>query len=379
MTSDTAAAPMAAPGWRRRLEPVRRVVRRIVTERTTPARTGLAVGVGILIGTTPFFGFHLAICLVVATVLGLNRALTYLAANISVPWIAPFLILTSVQAGSFLLTGHGVPFEWSTITSFDPRAFGHAWLVGSLVVGSSLGVVGGVGAFFVTRAYRRRHPLEPDVNGEHLARAAAAYAGLGRFAEGYARGKLRIDPVFRQLLERSPFPTPVLDVGTGRGQTLILLAQAQPDLVGQGFDWDAAKIELARRAAAPWPGLRFERGDVRTADIPTAGTVLLLDVLHYNPVAEQDTILRRVAKALAPGGVIYVRELDGGRSLRASINRWQERIGTALRINRGATLCFRPAADLVAVLEREGLVTRVVPSSGDLPLANVLIEARRPT
>jgi uncharacterized protein (DUF2062 family)/2-polyprenyl-3-methyl-5-hydroxy-6-metoxy-1,4-benzoquinol methylase len=379
VTSNAAAAPIAAQGWRRRLEPVRRVVRRIVTERTTPARTALAVGLGVLIGTTPFFGFHLAICLVVATLLGLNRALTYLAANISAPWIAPFLIVASVETGSYVLVGHGVPFEWATVTSFDPRAFGHSWLVGSLVVGSSLGLVGGVATFFVTRAYRRRHPLEPDVAGEHLARAAAAYAGLGKFAEGYARGKLRIDPVYRQLLERAPLPTPVLDVGTGRGQTLILLAQVQPDLVGLGFDWDLAKIELARRAAAPWPGLRFERGDVRTADIPTAGTVLLLDVLHYNPAAEQDAILRRVAAALAPGGVIYVRELDGKRSLRASINRWQERIGTAMRINRGATLCFRPAAELVAVLAGEGLVTKVVPSSGDLPLANVLIEARRPT
>jgi len=381
VNAETTAAPAAPPGWRRRLDPVRRltrrVVHRIVTERTTPARTGLAVGVGVLIGTTPFFGFHLAICLVVATILGLNRALTYLAANISVPWIAPFLIVSSVEAGSLVLTGHGVPFEWRTITSFDPRAFGHAWLVGSLIVGSTLGLVGGLGAFLVTRAYRRRHPLEPDVDGEHLARAAAAYAGLGRFAEGYARGKLRMDPVYRQLLERAPVPTPVLDVGTGRGQTLIVLAQVQPELTGLGFDWDEAKVRLARRAAAPWPGLRFETGDVRTADLPPSGTVLLLDVLHYNPVPEQDALLRRLAAALAPGGVLYVRELDGGRSLRASINRWQERITTALHLNRGATLCFRPAADIVRVLEGEGLAVTVVPSSGDLPFANVLIAARR--
>ena len=69
-----------------------RLLGRIASERTTPARTGIAVGLGVLIGTTPFFGFHLAICLTLATVLGLNRVITYLAANISVPWVAPLLI-----------------------------------------------------------------------------------------------------------------------------------------------------------------------------------------------------------------------------------------------------------------------------------------------
>ena len=361
--------------WRRLLAP--RIAHRIMSERTTPIRTGLAVGIGVLIGTSPFFGFHLAICLVVATLLGLNRAITYIAANISLPWIAPFLVFASIQTGNLMLHGALLPLDMQTITGFDPRRFGLTWLVGSAVVGVLLGLPAGLVAFAFTKAYRRRHPLQPDAALQVFDRAAAAYAGGSRFTEGYVRGKLKADPVFRQLVERAPLPSPIIDVGCGRGQTLILLALLQPDIEALGLDWDAAKLSAARRAAAPWPALRFLSADIRTAEIPAAGAILLLDVLHYSPRSTQDAMLRRAAQALRPDGVLYVREIDATRSWRATINTWQERLGCAVHLNRGATLCFRPAAELCAVLEAEGLTVRVGPSSGALPLANVLIEARR--
>ena len=158
---------------------------------------------------------------------------------------------------------------------------------------------------------------------------------------------------------------------------MILLALLQPHIEALGIDWDATKLAAARRAAAPWPAVQFTQTDIRTAEIPPAGTVLLLDVLHYNPRSTQDAMLRRAAQALRPDGVLYVREIDATRSWRAAVNTWQERLGCAVHLNRGATLCFRPAAELCAVLEAEGLIVRVGPSSGALPLANVLIEARR--
>ena len=349
-----------------------------MSERTTPGRTGLAVGLGVVIGTSPFFGFHLAICLVAATLLRLNRAITYIAANISVPWIAPFLAFASIQTGSLVLRGTLQPLDLHAVTAFDPWRFGAAWLIGSVVFGGALGTPAGFLAYLFTRAYRRRHPLPVDPALALFAQTAKAYAKCGRFTRGYVRGKLEMDPVFRQLVLRAPLPTPIVDVGCGRGQTLVLLALLQPTLEGVGLDWDAAKVKLAEHAAAPWPGLRFERADMREAALPAAaGTVLLLDVLHYNPRQVQDAILARAARALRPGGVLYVRELDASRSWRATLNAWQERLGRLVGLSRGATLCFRPASEIVAVLTALGLTTTVTSSFGDLPLANVLIEARR--
>ena len=68
------------------------LLKQVATEQNSPAQLGAAVAMGIIIGTTPFYGFHLGICIVIATLLRLNRALTYLAANISLPWVIPFLL-----------------------------------------------------------------------------------------------------------------------------------------------------------------------------------------------------------------------------------------------------------------------------------------------
>jgi SAM-dependent methyltransferase len=192
------------------------------------------------------------------------------------------------------------------------------------------------------------------------------------------RGKLELDPVFRQLLSRVPLLEPVVDLGCGHGQALVLLAQLTPSLEGCGFDWDPGKLAVARHAAEPWPSLRFERADLRELELTEAGTILLFDVLHYLLPLEQDRILRRAAKALRVGGTLLVRELDARQSLRAAVSQALERLGRGLGINHGPTLCFRPAAELVRVLEGEGLSACTEPSWGDLPLANRLIEAKRP-
>ncbi|MFT7484229.1 MAG: SAM-dependent methyltransferase [Candidatus Paceibacteria bacterium] len=206
------------------------------------------------------------------------------------------------------------------------------------------------------------------------------YAPLGRMTHGYVRGKLLHDPVYQQLAQRGPFAGPLCDLGCGRGQTTLLLSKLQPELEGVGFDWDESKLSLARAAAkgAQAGRLRYVPGDLQSLDVPPSGTILMLDVLHYNPIEIQDQMLRRAAEALLPGGRLFLREVDANGSLRARINQWQERLGCWLRLNRGATLSFRSIAEIEEVLQGHGLKTRSHGSFAGTPLANVLIEASAP-
>jgi SAM-dependent methyltransferase len=350
---------------------------RIAGERSTPARLGWAVALGVLIGTTPFYGFHLAICLLAATALRLNRAITYLAANISLPWVTPLLIFGSVQLGSLLLAGHWLPMSLDFFKTVDPWQFALTWLLGSLALGTLLGAPLGLVTFLVMRGYRRTHPLPRDPVAEAMERATARFRDQGSFVFRYVRGKFEYDPVYRFIADRSPLPEPIVDVGCGRGQTLVLLAEMQPGVRGTGIDWDESKLALARQAAAGMGGLRFKSGDIRSVTVDGAGTLLLIDVLHYQTVAAQDEMLRQAARSLLPDGVLYIRDVDARGGLRARISRWHEQIGRLIRFNRGATLCFRPAAQLVDVLASEGLVSTVSPASALLPFSNVIIEARR--
>ena len=349
----------------------------MLTARATPAGLGWAVCVGVIIGTSPFFGVQFAITLVVCAILRLNPVITYLAANVSVPPLIPFIIYASIQVGTLVFTGDWLSLDRAAVLAQDPWTFGASWVLGSTVLGLILGIPAGLLTYLLMSLYRRRHPLPPDPVGEAMTRVVQRYRLAGRFAHGYVQGKFRHDPVYRQVAARAPFVAPFVDVGCGRGQTALLLAELQPGIAGLSLDWDDAKVHLAQTLAADLPTLRFERADMRDVELPRAGTIFMLDVLHYHDIETQDSILRRAAAALDPGGTIFIRDVDAAAGWRARATRWQETVGCWLGLNRGRTLVFRPAADLARVLAAQGLTTRIESSWEQTPLANVLIEATK--
>ncbi|MBI5509750.1 MAG: DUF2062 domain-containing protein [Deltaproteobacteria bacterium] len=368
------ATPSRSALWWRAL---RRTLKRVATTRATPAGLGLAVFVGVIIGTTPFVGVQILITLAVCFVLRLNPVVTYLAANISLPPVIPFLAYGSIQFGHVAFGGRWLSVDEAMALAHDPWRLGVVWVIGSLLFGATLGAPAGLATFFAVRAYRKRHPLPPDPVGDAMQRVIDRFLPVGRFAHGYVQGKLHHDPVYRQLADLAPLPMPFVDVGCGRGHTGLLLSELQADAAGHGVDWDPAKIDAAKRAATGVAQLTYEVADVANWPVPTAKTILLLDVLHYHDAGTQDAILRRAAAALLQGGVLLLRDVDLKQGLRARITKLQEQLGRALGINRGKVLCFREAGALIQVLETAGLEVQVKDSHAGTPLANVLIVARR--
>ncbi|MFT7670053.1 MAG: SAM-dependent methyltransferase [Planctomycetota bacterium] len=211
-------------------------------------------------------------------------------------------------------------------------------------------------------------------------KCAEQFLSRGRFSHGYVLGKLMRDPMYRQIVDRAPLAEPVVDLGCGRGQTGLMLALLYPGLQVVGHDWDADKLEWARDAAKGITGterLSFESGDLRSMDYHEAKTLLMLDVLHYNPIEVQDEMLRRACACLLPRGRLFIRELDANGGWRAHTTIWVEKLGCMTGMNRGATLCFRSADSIEAILESCGLETCRSSSFEGTPLANVLIEAKR--
>ena len=63
---------------------LRRIFYDLRTEASSPGRDAAALGVGVLIGCSPFYGFHLLLVRFLGWLLHLNRLKMYLAANISI-------------------------------------------------------------------------------------------------------------------------------------------------------------------------------------------------------------------------------------------------------------------------------------------------------
>lgn len=371
----------------------------------SPTRGALAVGIGLFVGSQPIFGLHAPILLGVCLWLRLDFAICYLAANISNPLFLPALMTSEVQLGAYVRTGELLRFDHSLTRAGALSQFAGDLAAGAPLLGLALGVVGAgltyAGIALKQKIRPRRGPRVPyrlPANAppwfQAVERVAGRYAPIdgGTAADRsrfhYVRTKLLGDPIAKLIADIAGDAPGALgevsDIGTGRGQLPILLLELGRATRATGVDWDAEKIEAAKIAAAgdgadrPALAATFAQGDAREADVPPADTVLLIDLIHYFKVEEQDGIVRRAAAAVRPGGRILIREADTERGLRSFATLLEERIFTAIRFNRGERVRFRPAREIAALLEEAGLRTEVRPAWGRTPFSNVLVIGTRP-
>jgi uncharacterized protein (DUF2062 family)/2-polyprenyl-3-methyl-5-hydroxy-6-metoxy-1,4-benzoquinol methylase len=343
------------------------------TEGEGPGREACAVGVGLFIGCSPFYGFHLLLSWVCGRLLGLNRLKVYLAANISNPIVAPILVLVEVQTGAWLRTGSFLALTLQTVKAITPWEFGANLFLGSAVVGTALGGLGGLTTYFLLRA-GHKDPLFDAI----ARRASDRYVAGSITAWEFARGKLRGDPVYREALFGDWLPSggSLLDIGCGQGLMLALLAEAHRAKGVPHFDRLVGievrphRARLARTAL----GIDAEiiESDANKVEPRGFHAVLLFDVLHMMSETDQDALLCTAIEALEPGGVILVREADAS----AGWSFWTVRIGNRLTaLASGAwrqRLSFRTVRQWHECFSRHGLDAESVPASTGTPFANHL-------
>jgi predicted LPLAT superfamily acyltransferase/glycosyltransferase involved in cell wall biosynthesis len=123
----------------------------LMREKKSPVKMSASVGVGVLIGATPFFGFHSLLVAAVAFAFRLNVAAAFVGSQISLPPFLVFLIPAELFVGKAVLNAS------STFLNY---------LVGSLVVGAGLGVLFAL-AFYLFLRRARRAPKTSNWNGRN--------------------------------------------------------------------------------------------------------------------------------------------------------------------------------------------------------------------
>jgi SAM-dependent methyltransferase len=223
--------------------------------------------------------------------------------------------------------------------------------------------------------------------------AARRFAPAGRFAVGFARGKLRHDPVFAAVLRRGLVPDGVrlLDLGCGQGVLLALLLAAGEQYAARRWPagWPAPpsrlslrgieflRADVRRARLALGDDAEIEEADLRVAQIPPSDVIVLLDVAHYLEAPAQERLLAAVADALPPGGLLLMRVGDETAGAAALLSHLVDHVVT---VAKGAGLYrfhTRTIPEWVAALERLGFTVSAEPQSAGTPFVNVLLVARK--
>src|SRR6185369_3318580 len=247
------------------------------------------------------YGLHFVLCLLICLPLRLDLVLAYLVANISNPLVAPFLITLEVEVGSLLSTGQHAAFTLERARQTGILGFAFQAGLGSVVVGLALAAIGSASAYAIARK-RRAADAPPSDDAPEGERDAAMQRTIVRYRTApigdriYVAMKLNTDPLTRLLANLPGDLGRVLDAGAGRGQFGLFLRELGRCSELSGFDSDARKVAVAKRAGAE--AAHFETLDLLDLPERALDTLLLIDVLHYLSVPEQDELLRRAARSV---------------------------------------------------------------------------------
>jgi len=140
----------------------------------------------------------------------------------------------------------------------------------------------------------------------------------------------------------------ILDLGCGTGHLTARIAETGARVVG--LDHSAEMLEQARLA---YPQVEFVQGDARTFTfVEPFDAVFSNAALHW--IKEPDLVLRRVQKALKPGGR-FVAELGGHGNVKA-IEAAVRLAANAVSLPLAESLWFFPGvARYASLLESAGL------------------------
>jgi 2-polyprenyl-3-methyl-5-hydroxy-6-metoxy-1,4-benzoquinol methylase len=169
----------------------------------------------------------------------------------------------------------------------------------------------------------------------------------------------------------------VLDIGCGFGLFSLYYAATAPGRFMRGVDLNGRRIALARRAASRLglDNVAYEQVDAR--DFKGDGEVAaayMLDIVHHVPAAAVPPLLRQLRRAVAPGGVLLVKDVD----TRPAAKRWFTWALDKVMDPR-APVRYWSGDELTAALEHAGFLVRRHLMVDVLPYPHILyVCTRRP-
>ncbi|OGP66717.1 MAG: hypothetical protein A2W27_00630 [Deltaproteobacteria bacterium RBG_16_44_11] len=204
----------------------------------------------------------------------------------------------------------------TTLIGFGVLAFASHALLRSIGLVSLLGIgYSLIGAYFILPVLMKKifapfpYPTGEFAVGskEHLRRTVLRYRYLPGYPRVFARFKMMIDPMFKELNNYVKNPRRIIDIGCGYGIPAVWLLEIYPDARVYGLEPDEERVLIANRAIG-------KRGNVqvgRAPDLPDVegkvDYVMMLDMLHLIDDEELQLALQWIYEKLEAEGTLIIR------------------------------------------------------------------------
>lgn len=216
----------------------------------------------------------------------------------------------------------------------------------------------------------------PEVYGrDAIARIARALPPLERMYANvrFSIMRSKILSVMDLLL---PDEGPILDIGCGFGLFAAYFGQTQPARRITGLDPDERRVKMARTVVdrLGLTGHEFVVGDARhVAREGRYAGAYVLDVMHHVPRDAQREVLARLRDALAPRGVLVVKDITTEPELGLRFTELLDRV----MVGWNEPLAYRHHKEWGAMLTELGFHVRMVRVPDVLPYPHVVIAATK--
>lgn len=211
-------------------------------------------------------------------------------------------------------------------------------------------------------------------------RIAEAYHD-GHWLQGYIAGKLSNDPLFEEglsvLRERKG---KVIDLGCGLGLLALWLREHGDEASYLGCDLDAWKIEAGRRAVIRlgYQDIEFVTGDMLELPVNGATTICAFDVFHYLPLAMQEQMIQKLARAAQQGALVLIRTGVRGCGWRSGVTLLQEWWIRASGWIPSGNGTLPQLEEMVRKFETLDCSVEVQPLHGNMPFSNYWLKISSP-
>ncbi|HNW91862.1 MAG TPA: class I SAM-dependent methyltransferase [bacterium] len=177
----------------------------------------------------------------------------------------------------------------------------------------------------------------------------ALYRDLG-YGSFYCAVREALCPFFF-IEEHLPRTGTIVDIGCGYGlMANIIRLMGGDERTVFGVDLSAYRIGKAQATVRAGDSrLQFICSDIRTAQLPPADGVTMIDFLHHIPFALQEEVLAQLPRILAPDGVVVIKEFAD----RPRWKYWATLLFEAV-FYPNDKLTYRPVPEWQAMLEKLG-------------------------